>query len=112
MVDALRSEYSLKDLLEFLELARSSYFYHRKVASLPDKYANLRDWIIRCFAENCGRYGYRRIHALLARAMIRVSEKVVRRIMREANLVVVGKRKRKYSSYKGERCPAAPNLLG
>jgi len=111
VVDALRSEYSLKDLLAFLELARSSYFYHRKMGSLPDKYADLRDWIIRCFAENSGRYGYRRIHALLARAMIRVSEKVVRRIMREARLVVFAKRTRKYSSYQGEVCPAAPNLL-
>ena len=111
LVDALRSEYSLKELLGFLELARSSYFYHRKIAFLPDKYAALRDWIIRCFEENSARYGYRRIHALLARALIRVSEKVVRRIMKEANLVVVGRRKRKYSSYQGESCPAAPNLV-
>ena len=97
MVDGLRSEYSLKDLLGFLELANNSYFYHRKVVSLPHKYAGLRDWVIQYFTENYGSYGYQCIHALLGRAMIRLSEKVIRRIMKEANLVVVGNRRRKYT---------------
>ena len=78
---------------------------------MPDKYEALRHWIVRCFEENTGRYRYRRIRALLARAMVRVSEKVVRRIMKEANLVAVGRRKRRYSAYQGEVCPAARNLV-
>lgn len=59
----------------------ASYFYQRKIASMPDKYEQLRYRTIELFEENSSRYGYRRIHALLARAATRVSEKIVRRIM-------------------------------
>ena len=111
LVDALRNEYPLKELLNCLEMARSSYFYICKIALMPAKYEKLRLRIIELFEENCGRYGYRRIHALLAREGTRVSEKVVRRIMSESNLIVVGKKKRKYSSYQGEDTPAANNLI-
>jgi len=51
------------------------------------------------------------VHALLARESTQVSEKVVRRIMTETSLVVVSKKKRKYSSYQGKAYPAAPNLI-
>jgi transposase InsO family protein len=40
-----------------------------------------------------------------------VSEKVIRRIMKEEGLKVIIKRRRKYSSYEGEDNPAAENLL-
>lgn len=40
-----------------------------------------------------------------------VSEKIVRRIMREENLRVKSIKLRKYSSYEGEISPAAPNIL-
>ncbi|MEQ8200680.1 MAG: IS3 family transposase [Syntrophomonadaceae bacterium] len=111
LADALRNEYQLKELLACLGMAGSSYFYHRKLASIQGKYEELRCRILELFKENGGRYGYRRIHALLAREKTRVSEKVVRRIMLESNLVVVGKKKRKYSSYQGEDTPAADNLI-
>ena len=110
LVDALRDKYSLKELLDCLKLARSSYFYRRKIALLPDKYEKLRHHIKRLFDENYGCYGYRRIHALLVREGICVSEKIVRRIMAECDLVVVRK-KRRYNAYKGEKAPAAENLI-
>lgn len=111
LAGALRNEYPLKEVLDCLGMARSSYFYHRKIASMPGKYEKLRRRIIEIFEENGGRYGYRRIHALLAREETRVSEKVVRLIMLESELVVIRKRKRKYSSYQGEDSPAADNLI-
>lgn len=111
LIGALRNEHPLKELLDCLGIARSSYFYHRKVASMPDKYENLRQHIIELFKDNGRRYGYRRIHALLAREGARVSEKVVRRIMLESGLIVYGKKKRKYSSYQGENMPGADNLI-
>ena len=36
---------------------------------------------------------------------------MVRRLMREENLVVVGCKKRKYNSYKGEISPPVPNVI-
>ena len=111
LVDALKREYPLKELLAYLRLARSSYFYHRKIASLPDKYEKLRHRVIELFLENKERYGYRRLHALLVREGTRVSEKVVRRIMFECGLVVVMKKKRTYKANQGEVAPAADNLI-
>jgi transposase InsO family protein/transposase-like protein len=111
LVDTLRNEHPLQELLDCAGMARSSYFYHRKIASLPGKYEELRCRIIKLFDENNGRYGYRRIRALLSRVGTRVSERVVQRIMAENHLIVIGKKKRKYSSYQGESNPSAPNLI-
>ena len=40
-----------------------------------------------------------------------LSEKVIRRVMRENGLAAYRPRKRKYSSYRGEISPAVPNLI-
>jgi putative transposase len=111
LVGTLRNLHPLQELLVYVGMARSSYFYHRRMASVPDKYEELRSLIIKMFDENDKRYGYRRIHGLLVRASTRISEKVVRRIMAESHLVAISKKKRKYSSYQGEHDPSAPNLI-
>ncbi len=111
LVGALRNEHPLKELLDCLGMARSSYFYHRGLALLPDKYEKLRQRIRELFEKNKKTYGYRRIHALLTQENTHISEKVVRRIMFKSDLVVVGKKRRRYSSYQGEEMPAADNLI-
>ena len=111
LVGTLKNKYPLAKLLDSLRLPRSSYFYHRKIATLPDKYETLRGLIIRLFAENNQCYGYRRIHGELRKAEIRVSEKVIQALMAQQQLVVLSKKKRKYSSYQGEITPAVPNLV-
>jgi hypothetical protein len=111
LIDALRSEYPLPMLIKRFRIARSSYHYQRNALSRPDKHARIRIDTCRIFGENSGRYGYRRIHAMLRRSGMKISEKVVQRIMKEESLFVVCKRRRKYSSYRGEGLPAADNLL-
>lgn len=111
VIGALREKYPLNRLLENLSIPKSSYFYHRAALSLPDKYGNLRERVRAAFTQANGRYGYRRIHAFLARDGKTVSKKVVRRLMRDENLVVIGRKKRKYSSYKGEISPSVPNII-
>ena len=111
VIDALRPQYKLKDLLKALSLAKSSYCYQRVVMAKPDKYAQLKKDIQTIFAENFQRYGYRRICCCLKKNRIRVAEKVVRRLMRLEGLRVYTPRKRKYSSYVGEVSPSVPNLL-
>lgn len=92
-------------------IPKSSYFYQKETVIQPDKYAALRIEVKEVFAENQSRYGYRRVHAVIKSNGTIVSEKVVRRIMEEELLVVPYKRKRKYSSYKGEISPAVENLV-
>ena len=111
LIGVLKNNYTLNELSEYLEIARSSYFYHRKITLVPYKYEKTREHIVTLFEENGGRYRYRRIHASLSRKGIRISEKVIRRIMRKANLVVLRKTRRKYNSYHGEDSPAVTNLI-
>ena len=94
-----------------LEIDTHCHYYQEQSLQKEDKYTLLRVRVIELFTENKGRYGYRRIHALLKRENIIVSEKVIRRIMKEEQLVVKIKRTRKYNSYQGEISPAVDNLI-
>lgn len=111
LIDALRTEYPLNELLRMTRMSKSSYFYQKQAQIRPDKYDGLRTGVKEAFARNQSRYGYRRVHAVIKSSGTIVSEKVVRRIMKEEQLVVPYKKKRKYSSYKGEITPAVENVV-
>jgi putative transposase len=111
LVDALRSTHALTDLLAELELARSSYFYHRGRLQLGDKYAAVRCVMADIFQSNYRCYGSRRMHATLVRQSVTISEKVVRRLMKEESLIPALRKRRRYGSYMGEISPAPDNLL-
>jgi putative transposase len=111
LVDALKQSYPLSELFVALDLARSSYFYHRVQLSSADKYADARLAITEVFECNHRCYGYRRMRAALARRQLLISEKVVRRLMKQECLVVAANRKRRYGSYLGEISPAPENLI-
>ncbi|MDY4060348.1 IS3 family transposase [Anaerovoracaceae bacterium SGI.195] len=109
VIDAMKEKYPLPILLRKMNLSRSSYYYQIKALATEDKYKFLRQEVVRIFTENRSRYGYRRIHAELKKIEIKISEKVVRRVMIEENLEVKIRKAKKYSSYKGEISPAVPN---
>ena len=111
LVDALKQTYALPELLEVLGLARSSYFYHRARLLVADKYAGTRRVIANIFELNHRCYGYRRIRAALGRQQVFISEKVVRRLMRQEGLAAGTTRRRRYGSYRGEIGPAPENLI-
>lgn len=111
LVDALKSSYSLAELFEQLQLPRSSYFYHKTRMRLPEKYSEIRRSVSNIFELNHRCYGYRRIHVALKRLGKNVSEKVVRRLMAEEQLVARTNKISRYNSYLGEISPAPDNLL-
>ncbi len=111
LVDALRNEYGITDLLDRLDLARSSYFYHRSPMRVTDKYAEVRRTMTEIFENNHRSYGYRRIQASLNRQRVFVSEKVVQRLMKQEGLHVTKPRRRGYRSYVGEISPAPENII-
>ena len=111
VINALRDKYSLSILLKELKMAKSSFFYQQSVLGKKDKYENYRQQIEKIFADSFNTYGYRRIHASFKNMGISLSEKVIRRLMKEEGLVVVRKKRAKYNAYKGESLPAADNLL-
>lgn len=77
---------------------------------MPDKYAAVKQDILRIFREeNKCRRGYRPI-TLELRKTRRINHKTVQRLMRELGLFCMVRAK-KYRSYKGEVGKIAPNLL-
>ena len=109
VIDAMKEKYPLPALLRKMKLSRSSYYYQIKALATEDKYKYLRHEVARIFLESKARYGYRRIHVELKKIGIKVSEKIVRRVMKEEGLEIKIRKARKYSSYKGEISPAVPN---
>ncbi len=105
---------SLRELTDSLRISKSSYEYQRRAMSRPDKHAGLRARVREAFEGASASRGYRCVtHALRAGdGPMAVSEKVVRRIMREEGLsVAYAKRRARYSSYKGEISDAPENLV-
>lgn len=111
LIVALKNQYRPSALLMRLRLARSSYFYHRARITLEDKYLPVRRAMVEIFESNHRCYGYRRLAASLTRYSISISEKVVRRLMKQEALAVPKPRRRRYSSYLGEISPAPENII-
>lgn len=82
-----------------------------KQAMCYDKYAEHRKQLKVMFEANRHCYRYRRLHELFRQAGTTLSEKVVRRLMKEEGLSVYRPRKRKSSSYVGEISPEVPNII-
>jgi transposase InsO family protein len=76
-----------------------------------DKYAEVSCAIAEIFENNHRAYGYRRVQASLAKQQVFVSEKVVRRLMKQEGLHAVRSKRRRYRSYMGEISPAPENII-
>ena len=110
MIEKLRREIPLVDLLSIAQIPRATYYYHAKRQNQPDKYSAEKAEITAIFHENKGRYGYRRITMELRGRGFLLNHKTVQRLMKELGLVC-RVRTKKYKSYKGEVGKIAPNLL-
>ena len=89
IINALRDQYQLKVLLKSLKIAKSSYFYQLS-ALLKNKYARIKERINEIFNFSYQSYGYRRIKKTLENEGTVISEKVIRRLMREDCLFARG----------------------
>lgn len=108
IINALRNHYPLKTLLKILSMSKSSYYYQQ---SIKDKYIDIRTKIKEIFQSSYQSYGYRRIKKALENDGIIISEKVVRRLMKETGLAVLAVKRKKFCSYMGEISPAVPNII-
>ena len=110
MIWELRHEFKVSLLIDVAGIPRSTYYYYEKHRMDEDKYKEIKEEIANIFAENKGRYGYRRITDELHNRKYVVNHKTVQRLMNEIGLVCKVRMK-KYRSYKGEIGKIAPNLL-
>ena len=106
----LRQQHSLAGLLQAAGLSRSTFYYQQKVLQLADNYADVKERIGVIYAQHKGRYGYRRITAMLRLGGSSINHKTVQRLMHLLHLKSCVRTK-KYRAYKGEIGHLAPNLL-
>ncbi|HMM06201.1 MAG TPA: IS3 family transposase [Clostridiales bacterium] len=110
MIWELRHKHKISLLIEVSGLPRATYYYHSKRRIQPDKYSEIKEQITEIYAENKGRYGYRRITDELHNRGYGINHKTIQRLMKEMG-VICRVRMKKYQSYKGEVGKTAPNLL-
>ncbi len=91
-------------------IARSTYYYYLKQKDV-DKYADLKQEIIEIFNHHKGRYGYRRILAILKSKGYAINHKTVQKLMNSLGLKGKQRKNGKYHSYKGEVGKIADNIL-
>ncbi|BBE21910.1 integrase [Arthrobacter sp. MN05-02] len=110
-VIALKADFPLPVLLQVTGLARSTFFYHQARLLAPDPRQQLKTAITEVFETNHGRYGHRRIHTILTRQGWTVAKKTVLKLMRSLRLACQVRRRKRYSSYRGEQGRIAANVL-
>jgi putative transposase len=109
-VQELRQQYPIAGLLKVAQLPRSTFYYQQSLLSRDDKYEQLKGMIKAVYERHKGRYGYRRITAVVQQSGCQVNHKVVQRLMGLLGLKSLV-RPKKYRSFKGEVGQAAPNKL-
>ena len=92
------------------QLSRSTFYYHLKALGAVDRYAGLKQRIGAVYARHKGRYGYRRITAVLRQAGELVNHKTVQKLMQTLGLKSLVRAK-KYRSYRGPSHHVAANVL-
>lgn len=117
MVEALRAEYRLCEILPVAGTAKSSCEYARSAQAKDEteRHAAARKAVIEASGAGGGTYGHRRVYAQVnadAGDGAAIGERTVRGIMRdEGPLARAARKKRRYSSYEGEVSEAPANLL-
>lgn len=109
-IDELRPVHKLCSLLKSKNMARSTFYYHRKRAGI-DKYADAKRMIQDVFDSHKGRYGSRRITLALRNQGVLLNHKTIEKLMRELGLRAVTHKARHYNSYKGTVGRIAPNII-
>ncbi|WP_246875208.1 IS3 family transposase [Corynebacterium sp. Marseille-P3884] len=107
----LKSQHRLQYLLDAAGMPRSTFFYHQKRLSQPDKHAALKDAIRESFERNKHRYGYRRVLLDLRNQGWVVNHKLVYKLMHQMGLRAKIRQRRPYASYAGTISHIADNKL-
>lgn len=118
IIDELRPEYDLGELLSIAHMGRSTYYYTRKSMRRDNSNEEaLRERIRFLYEKNTHgneTYGYRRICLLLRKdaAYSTINHKKVQKVMHEMGLSgYISRNGKRYSSYKGRIGKIADNLV-
>ena len=98
-------------LLKIARIARSVYYYYINKKDIDEKNIDIIEKIKEIYYANKGRYGYRRVTLELKNQGFNINHKKVQRLMKKFNLQSIIRKKRKYSSYKGQVGKIADNHI-
>jgi len=111
VVEALREQFTVKQLCEYLQLSRSGYYQYLKRQS-EDHDKELKERIQAIYVKRQMKYGYRRIQGELEREGWKVNHKKVLRLMQVMGIRSIIRRKRKSKPQGDGLVPrVAENLL-
>lgn len=112
VINSLRGEFKLKDLLSYTSMPKATYMYRQKRFDKENPYKEIEEKILE-IRETHKDYGYRRVVGELRNQGCCVNKKKVQRIMQKLGLQVTSfiRKSRKYSSYKGKVGTVAPNRI-
>jgi transposase InsO family protein len=114
VIDELKHKYPIVKLCEKLQVSKAGYYKYRKAkGKMRKKSSNdkqLTEYITIIYHQHHKNYGYRKVHAVLRNEYrIDISEKVVRRLMRELGYKSQA-RKEKRKSISGKNTSSAGNI--
>jgi transposase InsO family protein len=98
-IDGLKYAYRIVKMCKWLEVSRSGFYEwrDRPASATAERRERLKERIVKIFHDEDETYGYRRVHAELARQGVEAGPELVRSIMREAGLVACQPRPWRYS---------------
>ncbi|WP_339070872.1 IS3 family transposase [Fusobacterium animalis] len=111
VIAELRAKYPFKTLLKIAGISKSVYYYYIDKKDIDEKNKDIIGKIKEIYYANKGRYGYRRVTLELKNQGLNINHKKVQRIMKKFNLQSIIRKKRKYSSYKGQIGKIADNHI-
>jgi transposase InsO family protein len=106
--------YSIKQMCRWLKVSVSGFYeWQGRPASATAQWRDrLKPVIVKAFSDSDGRYGYRRVHAQLARWGVHCHPEVVRDLMRELDLVPCQpRRSRKGTTKQAAKRADIPDLI-
>ncbi|WP_339121276.1 IS3 family transposase [Fusobacterium nucleatum] len=111
VIAELRAKYPFKILLKIAGISRSVYYYYIDKKDIDEKNKGVIEKIKEIYYANKGRYGYRRVTLELKNQGFNINHKKVQRLMKKFDLQSIIRKKRKYSSYKGQVGKIADNHI-
>ncbi|SYZ34610.1 IS3 family transposase [Propionibacterium australiense] len=105
--------YPIQSMCRWVKVSKSGYYAwrNRPKSLAAQRREDLAAIIVKFFDESEQTYGYRRIHAELARSGVKVSPDTVRKIMATAGLVACQPRKRARTTIPAPDLPDRPDRL-
>ncbi|RCW72408.1 helix-turn-helix protein [Pseudorhodoferax soli] len=102
----------MADLLQIAGLARSTFYYQCHATERADRQSAMQARIRTVYDEHKGRYGYRRITAVLCNPMEEpVNHKCVQRLMQKMGLLALIRAKKRSPHVPGMSDAHVPNVL-